>query len=309
MQRTSIHFFICRKLSESEKAPFNKRALELREKHKADHPDYKYTPRRRNNKNEPIEPPPSNRTTKGGRRTKANNTKRANANRVPVSTVTPAPSVPYSANAEAIENIIDAMSASNHEINQAPFTAYGHLENRLNGIKMDSYESTSYAALKIFEQNNLQRHSPCSTSSNFSCNTLTPPATPQNSIGLRSASPAKGIFPRDTNNTHMYSGKYNNDTYLYQSNTSYSNYPSVFAPTATNSESDQLLANDQFNSYQPTQDYFVADVNSGMQTYQELNQVQSACIEDKKFMYEADDDNRFTSMNFLPFTDSYNYPS
>lgn len=200
-----------RKLSETEKAPFNKRAHELREKHKNDHPDYKYTPRRRSNKIEAaaaaraastVAAASTVRPEKPPRRTKTT-TKRAPPAKVSSANSNSSESpnscsfasndlLPHSAIFEQVPGIDYA--ASHHSMNSG---VYGpHNGNRhTSTFKMDRYDADAYAVHQF--ENGQRQESPCSNaSSNLSC-TLTPPATPHNTAILGSSSPSKNLLSRD----------------------------------------------------------------------------------------------------------------
>lgn len=216
--RLFVHFSVAthRKLSETEKAPFNKRAHELREKHKNDHPDYKYTPRRRSNKMEAaaaaraaatIAAAATVRPEKAPRRTKVTS-KRTTSGKSngSMSNSSESPTGCSFANGDLLPRnaMFDAMPCDG-------YTTPNHLMNAIysrppNGYKMDSYETDAYPGAHQFENNNGHRQqSPCSTaSSNLSCTTLTPPATPHNASILGSASPSKNHFPRDQNYSAAY---------------------------------------------------------------------------------------------------------
>lgn len=204
-----------RKLSETEKAPFNKRAHELREKHKNDHPDYKYTPRRRSNKIEAaaaaraastVAAAATVRPEKPPRRTKV--TAKRGATSVKSSgTISNSSESPNSCsfpNTDLLPRnpLFDSMSCDDYGTAHHPMNGiYGHTANRNNNntFKIDSYEADAYASVHQFDNNNGQRQqSPRSTaSSNLSCATLTPPATPHNTVVLGSSSPTKNHLPRE----------------------------------------------------------------------------------------------------------------
>lgn len=201
-----------RKLSETEKAPFNKRAHELREKHKNDHPDYKYTPRRRSNKMEAaaaaraastVVAASTVRPEKVPRRTKVTS-KRATSAKASgaTSNSSESPNSCSFSNTDLLPRaaMYDTLTSDDYTTPHYPMNViYGQTGNRHNVYKIDQYEADAYAAAHPFENNNGQRQqSPCSTaSSNLSCTTLTPPATPHNGVILGPSSPSKNHLARE----------------------------------------------------------------------------------------------------------------
>lgn len=308
-----------RKLSETEKAPFNKRALELREKHKADHPDYKYTPRRRNNvngKGETISTSAASpsRSDKPARRPKSSAMKRPSAGKANTASNSSASSTAYGANPQH-QNAFEISSIVDNDFYEQTANAYGLQINRLNGIKTDPYEISAYN-INIFDQNNVQRHSPCSTaSSNLSCTTLTPPATPHNTAILGSSSPGKGFMNREREPNalnsairpqpdHFY-GKYQTDMYAYQQLPSYSSYPSTVNHGNNPSDLDQAYSNqpiqETYNHFGATNEYFGDDLAAGVHSYHDLNQAMTDPHLEKKYMCDMGEDERLSHMSFTPF--------
>lgn len=313
-----------RKLSEAEKVPFNKRALELREKHKADHPDYKYTPRRRNNnKSEGISTasstPPS-RSDKPPRRPKSSAPKRPIASKTnAVAHSSPSPTA-YHTNG-AHQNSFEMSSIADNNFYEQTASAYGLQMNRLNCIKTDPYNVTSYN-VNIFDQSTIQRHSPCSTaSSNLSCTTLTPPATPHSTAVLGASSPNKSCMIRErepnTFNTmnsairapsEAFYRKYNSDACTYQPLTSYTGYPTVGSHCNNEADLEQAYSNptipEAYNTF--GNDFFNDDIPSGIQTFHDLSQTMTGPHTDKKFACEIMDEERMP-MHFVHLNDSYSY--
>lgn len=313
-------------MSETEKAPFNKRAHELREKHKNDHPDYKYTPRRRSNKLEAaaaaraattVAAAATVRPEKPPRRTKAT-TKRATSAKASgaISNSSESPNscsfangdlLPRNAMFEQVSGV-DYATTAHHSMNGN----YGHATNRHHSaFKMDRYEAEAYA-VHHFESNNGERQqSPCSTaSSNLSCATLTPPATPHNTAILGSSSPSKNLSSREQREPN-YSAYVaptmmaNNqrqaiDSFAvnkYASQDCYGNYSqlsshsqlSIFGGHADIALSDQMQPfshnqqiNESYGNFTAVPEFYGDDLNGGGMQYHDLNANGSICPPDEK---------------------------
>lgn len=332
-----------RKLSETEKAPFNKRAHELREKHKNDHPDYKYTPRRRSNKMEAaaaaraastVAAAANIRPEKPPRRPKAT-TKRVTTAKASgtISNSSESPNSCSYANADQLprntmfESVsgVDFATTSHHSMNGI----YGHAANRHHSaFKMDRYDTDAYAT-HHFESNNGERQqSPCSTaSSNLSCATLTPPATPHNTAILGSSSPSKNHSSREQReqNYTAYMAPnmmVNNQRQVidsfgvnkYESQDCYGNYSqlsshsqlSVFGGHADVALSDPMQTfphnqqiNESYSNFTAVPEFYSDDINGAGMQYHDLNATGNICPPDeKKFIPELSGSGRLMNGAF-----------
>lgn len=208
-----------------------------------------------------------------------------------------------------------------------PMTSiYGHTANRHNIFKIDPYEALAFEN----NNNNGQRQSPCSTaSSNLSCATLTPPATPQNTAILGSSSPNKNPLSREPNYasyvasnmvvnnnqrqaTDPFVNKFSQQEYYSQ----YSQMPSHsnFATHADVALNDPLQSfahtqplNDGYNNYMQAEYYSDDMSTSGMQSYHDLNAAVDICpTNEKKFIPELmNGGGRLANGTFLPYNDAY----
>lgn len=341
-----------RKLSETEKAPFNKRAHELREKHKNDHPDYKYTPRRRSNKMEAaaaaraastVAAAATVRPEKPPRRTKAT-TKRATGVKVSgtISNSSESPNSCSYANADLMsrntmfESVsgVDFATTPHHSMNGI----YGHASNRhQSAFKIDRYDADAYAAHHFENHNGERQQSPCSTaSSNLSCATLTPPATPQNTSILGSSSPTKNRSSRDHreqnysayvapnmmgNNQRQVIDSFAVNKYATQD--CYGNYSqlsahsqlSIFGGHADVALNDPMQTfphnqqiNESYNNFTTVPEFYSDDINGGIMQYHDLNATGNICPPDeKKFNPELNGGGRLINGAF-PYDGYPSYP-
>lgn len=334
-------------MSEIEKAPFNKRAHELREKHKNDHPDYKYTPRRRSNKIEAaaaaraastVAAAATVRSEKLPRRTKVT-TKRptpakviginSNSSESPNScNFTNTDLLPRNAMYESVSGV-DYATTAQHSINGI---YVGHTgANRHNTFKMDTYDGDGYVGIHQFDNNIGQRQeSPCSTaSSNLSCTTLTPPATPHNTAILGSSSPTKNHLSREQREQNyspyvtpnMSAANHQRQTSIDQfankfaSNDYFGNYPmqsthSTFGTHAT----DIALSSDQLQSFahnhqmnETYNNYYCDEIPANvMPSYHDFNAATNICpTDEKKFIPELNGGVRHTNDTFSLYNDAY----